>query len=74
MLKNKRKTLRKIMSDKKPVQKCAGFFVGKNRDRKIFTEVYVSEKAGFCRREIAVVIKFYMTITEKAVTKKVAAF
>ena len=31
MLKNKKKTLRKIMSDKKPVQKCVGFFVGKFR-------------------------------------------
>jgi len=28
MLKNKKKTLRKIMSDKKPVQKCAGFLWG----------------------------------------------
>ena len=53
--------------------KYAGISI-QNRVRKIFTEVYVSEKAGFCRREIAVVIKFYMTITEKAVTKKVAAF
>ena len=31
MLKNKKKTLKKIMSDKKPVQKCAGFFVGKSK-------------------------------------------
>lgn len=45
MLKNKKKTLRKIMSDKKLVQKCAGFFVGKSRDYKLFVlQLYADEK------------------------------
>ena len=45
MLKNKKKTLRKIMSDKKPVQKCAGFFVEKFRDYNLFIlQLYADEK------------------------------
>ena len=45
MLKNKRKTLRKIMSDKKPVQKCAGFFVGKSRAYNLFVlQLYADER------------------------------
>ena len=45
MLKNKKKTLRKIMSDKKPVQKCAGFFVGKFGDYNLFVlQLYADEK------------------------------
>ena len=45
MLKNKKKILRKIMSDKKPVQKCAGFFVGKSRAYNLFVlQLYVDEK------------------------------
>ena len=45
MLKNKKKTLRKIMSDKKPVLKCAGFFVRKFRDYNLFVlQLYADEK------------------------------
>ena len=45
MLKNKKKTLRKIMSNKKPVQKCAGFFVGKSRAYNLFVlQLYADEK------------------------------
>ena len=45
MLKNKKKTLRKIMSDKKLVQKCAGFCVGKSRAYNLFVlQLYVDEK------------------------------
>lgn len=45
MLKNKKKTLRKIMSDKKTVQKCAVFFVGKFRAYNLFVlQLYADEK------------------------------
>ena len=45
MLKNKRKTLRKIMSDKKMAKKCAVFFVGKSRDYNLFVlQLYADEK------------------------------
>ena len=45
MLKNKKKTLKKIMSDKKPVQKCAGFFVGKFRTYNLFVlQLYADER------------------------------
>ena len=45
MLKNKKKTLRKIMSDKKTAQKCAAFFVGKSRDYDLVVlQFYVDER------------------------------
>ena len=45
MLRNKKKTLRKIMSDKITAQKCAAFFVGKSRDYNLFVvQVYADEK------------------------------
>ena len=45
MLKNKKKTLKNIMSDKKPAQKCAGFFVGKSGDYNLFVlQLYADEK------------------------------
>ena len=45
MLKNKKKALKNIMSDKKPAQKCAGFFVGKSRDYNLFVlQLYADEK------------------------------
>ena len=45
MLKNKKKTLKNIMSDKKPAQKCAVFFVGKFRDYNLFVlQLYADEK------------------------------
>ena len=45
MLKNKKKTLRKIMSDKKMAQKCAVFFVEKSRDYNLFVlQLYADEK------------------------------
>ena len=45
MLKNKKKTLKNIMSDKKPAQKCAVFFVGKSRAYNLFVlQLYADEK------------------------------
>lgn len=45
MLKNKKKTLRKIMSEKKTAQKCAAFFVGKPRDYNLVVlQLYADEK------------------------------
>ena len=45
MLKNKRKTLRKIMSDKNRCRNVPFFFVGKSRDYNLFVlQLYADEK------------------------------
>ena len=45
MLRNKKKTLRKIMSDKKTAQKCAAFFVGKSRDYNLLYYNYMRTRS-----------------------------